>query len=257
VAVFFWGLNFVPIKFQKTFQLVDFTPDGSGTLSIFTKDGLQVGVDCAFQFRLIKEQIPTLFSKFGISYYSSVVNLARSILKNIAPGFTTEQYYTQRQIVSDALFAGLKTGLEAEINVEVGAFQLKDIVLSTAVASRLLSTVVQDQVNQREAFVQNATVIRKQTTTLQQSTLSNITVINAQANANASVLIQTANSQALSQVLQAKQTALANLFTTLGIVSSELKLSFLYSTGLGDRTTHTGFQTELFVDLNNVIVNAP
>jgi regulator of protease activity HflC (stomatin/prohibitin superfamily) len=92
-----------------------------------------VNVECSFQFRVIKDEIPQLFQNFGLSYFSSVVNSARALLKNIAPNFTTTEYYTNRTQVASSFFNALKTGLEAEINVEVVAFQLRQIVLSSQV----------------------------------------------------------------------------------------------------------------------------
>lgn len=54
-----------------------------------------------------------------------VVNVARSILKNIAPQFTTEDYYARREYISQVFFEALQTGLEAQAHVEVGHFQLR------------------------------------------------------------------------------------------------------------------------------------
>jgi len=118
--------------------------------------------------------------------------------------------------------------------------------------------LVQNQVNLQEYFLQNSTLIRKQTVTLQQETLANVTVINSIAFAQSAFLVAQANTNAFKITLEARQSALQNLFTMLGITTAQQKLTFIYATGLGSRGTN--MHTKVIADLgtnggSSVIVN--
>jgi len=250
---YFWGVGYSAFTFPSTAITESFTDDGKGALSIFTEAGLSVKIECSFQYRLIPEELADLFDRYGISYGQQVVNIARSILKNVAPGFTTEQYYSQRKQISETFKAALTKNLHDQAHVEVLFFQLRKITFSTGVANKLLQTLVQNQINLQESYLQNATLIRKQTVTLQEETLANVTRIQSVANADASLIKQQADTNAFRIRLQSKQQALGHLFDTLGFNTTQLKLAFLYSTGLGGRSKEK--QTKVVADLQSLLVS--
>jgi len=244
-----WGLGNTPVIFPRTFQLIEYTPAADGSLTIFTDDGLQITIECSFQYRLIKANIAALYHTFGLSFGPQVVNIAKSILKNVAPSFTTQDYYVNRDKIESQMEAALATGLLNETFVEVGQFQLRTVTLPTNIATTLLNTQIQAQNNAREVFVQNATVIRAQTLVLQQETLSNITRIRATAQAQATLIAAQASAQAIQIRATSKQTGLRNLFGVLNLTTPELKLAFLYTTRLGQTNN-----TKLLVGITDPLV---
>jgi hypothetical protein len=77
--------------------------------------------------------------------------------------FSAEQYYMNRDNISDAMFAALSSGLQQEVYVRVLLFQLDFVAFSEVLLQKLLSIAVQDQANTQEGYIQQATVYRQQT----------------------------------------------------------------------------------------------
>jgi hypothetical protein len=253
---YFWGINFTPFVFPRNYKTIYLTADGLGGLSIFAESGVTFTIECSFQYRLNPVSLSELFNKYGINYERQVVNVARSALKNIAPSFTGRQYYAERELISRMFAEALSTTLSTQSFVELGYFQLRKITLGAQLQAALVQSLVQDQINLEELFNQNATVIRRQTVTLQEETFANITRLRAEAAANSSFIVAQAETTAFQVKLQAKQRALNNLFNTLGFNTTEQRLAFLYATGIGDRTKIKGMTTKAITDLSSVLVSS-
>jgi hypothetical protein len=252
---YFWGINYTPFVFPRTYLTISLTSSGLGGLSIFAEGGVTVVIECSFQYRLHPDTLPVLFSKYGINYEKQVLNVARSTLKNLAPSFTTSQYYNNRERISDEFTRALNTTLATQSFVELGYFQLSKITFGGSLQATLVQTLIQEQVNLEEQFNQNATVIRRQTVTLQEETFANITRLQAEAAANASLIVSRARTSSFQIRLETKQRALNNLFNTLGFNSTQQKLAFLYATGLGDRKSNDGLSTRVVADLSSLLVS--
>jgi hypothetical protein len=49
---YFWGLGYGPVTFKNTATTVDFS--GDNALSIFSSGGLELLIECSFQYQVIK-----------------------------------------------------------------------------------------------------------------------------------------------------------------------------------------------------------
>jgi len=244
---YFWGVGQGVVTFVNTATTVDFS--GDNDLSIFSEGGLELEIDCSFQYRVIKEELSTLYKNYGTSYPEQIVSIAKSVLKNVAPNFTMEQYYQDREAISAQMFEALKAGLRIEMNVEVLMFQLRYVTLPNVVIQKLLSIGVQNQTNIREQYIQQSTVIRQQTASLANSIIANATVINETANAQASFITSKAQAQAFKLVQLAKQQGYAKIFQALGLNTPELQLSFLYVTSMQQQSN-----VHYLVNLNGQVI---
>ena len=57
---YFWGINYDPIKFNKTFGTLELQD-----MLVFTVTGIEVGIDVSFQYGLEKESIDYVFKTYG------------------------------------------------------------------------------------------------------------------------------------------------------------------------------------------------
>jgi len=131
-------------------------------------------------------------------------------------------------------------------------FELQDVDLGTDVISKLLKDSTQQQLNEKEIYIQQSTLIRKETETLVSEYTANATRIIANACADAQFIIDSANADALNCELTQKAQGLADLFEMLGIDSSLLKLSFSYIDGINGKSDST---TEFVVNINQAQVD--
>jgi len=247
---YYWGVGYTSITFQNTIQNVDFTDNGDGDLSIFTTGGLQIFIGCTFQFIIPKDQVPFILQQFGYNYINEVKSVARSSLKNVAPQFSSQDYYDNRPTISQAFFDAISNDLMNNVHVQLVFFQLQDIELSSELQNQVLETLVQEQTNAQELYVQNSTVIRQETSTQEQQILSEITRMEGNITSQINVITQSAVATAFLQVQEANRNGQRDMFQALGLNSTELQLSFLYVTGLA-----SSVGTKYLVGLDNAQVN--
>lgn len=236
--------------FQGTVSTVKFSDNSS--LVIFTEGGLELKIDCSFQYAVIKEEVSALYKNYGTTYPQQIVSISRSILKNIAPTFTTSDYYQKRDKIAQTMYQSLKTGLRRDMNVNVSLFQLDYVRLPDILLKKLLSIALQEQTNIQEQYLQQSAVIRQQTISLAEAIIANASVINQTAISKASFLINQANALAFTTVQEAKKNGLELLYSALVMNNTNLKLSFLYTTQLN---SETGSNVDLLVNLNTAIVH--
>ena len=245
---YFWGLARRAIKFKNTVNTVNFDVKSDDALIIFTEAGLELEIDCSFQWVVIKDELGMLYKNYALTYPTQIESIARSILKNVAPQYELEDYYQQRDNITKSMYDSLKTGLREKMNVNVTFFQLNFVTLPNLVLNRLLNIAVQSQLNLKERYVQEAQIIRQTTQTMANEIRANATVINSSAIADASYILQQANAQAFQVIQNAKREAYQSLFLELGLNTTELQLAYIQATGLMSKSDWT-----LLVDINPIV----
>jgi hypothetical protein len=166
--------------------------------------------------------------------------------------YSLEDYYQKRDQITTEMTEALTTGLFEKMNVEVVMFQLNFVQLPSVVLQRLLNIGIQSQVNIKESYVQNATIIRQETKKLVNQILANATVINATATSESSFITQNAQAQSFKMLQDAKRIAYAQLFQDLNLNTTELQLSFLYVTGISSSDA----DIKMLVDVNSVLIQS-
>jgi len=241
---YFWGVGKSVLTFKRTYQRLSLE-----ALNCFTNTGVQIELNVTLQWRYTQDLLPKSYKAYGLDVTDSVQAIAIASIKNNSTGWNTTQYFTNRSLIGAAFQQQVQQQVGSLLFVEVVALQLLDVnLVSDAQIQRYLDAANQIQSNDREAFVQEATLVRTNTTNLQQQALADIAVINATANYNVSILLAQANAIGLQTVTQARQQALQNLFDTLDLNTTELRLNYLYITAMGNRAAN-GLKTSLLADL--------
>jgi len=248
-GAYFWGPNYSPLLFNRTYYRVDFD---NSSFTVFAQSGLEVCIKVLFQYQLIPSRLADMYAQYNLNFDSTVESLAKAKIKNTAPMFTVEDWYQNKINISNTFFAAIREYLLDTVFVNVTYFELQDVDLGTDVISKLLKDSTQQQLNEKEIYIQQSTLIRKETETLVSEYTANATRIIANACADAQFIIDSANADALNCELTQKAQGLADLFEMLGIDSSLLKLSFSYIDGINGKSDST---TEFVVNINQAQVD--
>lgn len=237
-----WGLTYSAVIFPSTYQAENLS------VLVFTRAGIEVALDVAFQWRYTHELLPYAYGEFGLEVADAVLTFAESELKNVGPEFDTNQYFRERTRVAQRLYEALAETFLGSIKVELAKLQLLDVTFGQEQQERYLNAASQLQDNLREQFVQNHTLVRSETVSLQAQTRANITVTEAEAEADVQLVQEQARAEALLIETDARRVALRSLYDTLGFNTTERKLAYVYIAGLADRQQR-GANTRILTDL--------
>jgi len=158
------------------------------SISCISKDGLLVNLDITQQFRLLKDELKTVFFDFGkqeiLDNYIDVI--AQDATRDVCANFQAEEFFSRRGTVEQELIQNITAGtILANAHVEPGFVQLRNIGLPSA----LLSAIQSKQLALEDVDVaknERAQTLIQADTRRQQAELdAQIVIVNANAEANA------------------------------------------------------------------------
>lgn len=95
----FIGFASTMITFPRTHKVVEFS-DFKGAqqipLSTRTKEGLELKLHVSFQYKLVKEQLPQLYSLAGQDYEALYTKIAANVILQKAGDYLAPQYWKER-----------------------------------------------------------------------------------------------------------------------------------------------------------------
>lgn len=133
-------------------------------LSVFSagdnKDsiGLAFKVDVDLTYLLIKEEVGQLHEDLASSYETVILSRARDAIKNEAIFVTFEEYFQERQAVEQRFRAAVEKrwNEKPSVHCKLDQFHLGRIQIPDSVSERQLESRLQNERNDREAFLQQA-----------------------------------------------------------------------------------------------------
>jgi hypothetical protein len=125
--------------------------------------GLHLSI--AFQYKLIKEQIPELYKLTNTMYEGLFTRIARDQLLEAASEYEGPQYWRQRADIADRMMERVGRQLNTS-HCNLWSLQLLDINLPTKYEDSITETQVQNQLIQTRRSQQQAAVIRAEIWTL-------------------------------------------------------------------------------------------
>ena len=93
-------------------------------MSCVSTDKLETDIEITIGYAINPTYLGELQVEFNTRYQTVVQSRAISALKNAASQFTTEQFFTNRTQVSDALHAAIRNDLEKNLYVRVPYFYM-------------------------------------------------------------------------------------------------------------------------------------
>lgn len=206
------------IRFPSTWQTIEFSPaEDAKDIPITgrTEDGQSLVIDVSFQYRIIKDKLLELYANYGADYEIQLVKISRGAIRDVAGEYDALEFFYNRTVIATAMIDSL-IAKEDVIPIEIGEFQLRNIDLPDSLEAAIEQVEVAKQDIKIAEYQQQATVIRANTLILEASAQANISIIEAQAAA-----------EALNITLTAEGIALFNLANATGLNSTEL-LTYLW-----------------------------
>lgn len=206
------------LKFPNTLQTIAFSEHQGDrpALTSRTSDGLELDVDCSFQYQLSSLSIYQLYNKFGPSYRDIFLNIAIETITAEATHYTAAFWFRNLTTIESILEEQMQLVFNTTAFADVTNFQLTSIVLPHPFELEITQTEVQRQqiitANQQRARVE----VQKQTEVIQAERQALEININANAVAQAKLLEIRSWIEPFKLQQENQATAYAPLFELLG-----------------------------------------
>ena len=136
-------------------------------LSVWSKSsgsdaGSTVYLDVSYQYLLKPEKLGELYSMVALNFEGLVASRTQDAIRNTAPLFGIDSYLSQRPLIEATLQRNVSLAI-ADLHMDVLSFQLRDIEPEDDYQSARLAVAIQVESNAKEAYSQEATLVREQT----------------------------------------------------------------------------------------------
>ncbi len=264
--VYHAGFHFIGIDYEFKVFKADAHVVELDRVSVFTRDRLEVDLDCTMQYFLRPEDLKYLHDTYDLDYEETLRNSAVDALKGATSDFTTREFGEKRALVEEALFravrnrlggtcckigcANLPEGCEPNckkpedctkedkgLYVDVRYFQLSFVEIPDIVLSRNLQALTQLEDGIRETYLQKASLVRKTTEESVTMVENSAEEITQNATSFASLIGSKAQADARARVETSHNRGLAKIYSDLNITSQDHKASLNYIRTLRDHET--------------------
>jgi regulator of protease activity HflC (stomatin/prohibitin superfamily) len=215
------GVGFYDTRFPTVARTLKFhrTPDAdSPIVDAKTRDGVTIFMGMSLQYRLLRTpaDVCALYHAYGKNWEEFYITYARSVARDAVSHFLVTDLWTRRSDVAGAVGAAVRLEL-ARRRAEVVGFQLLTLDIPDALQAEIENTTVQFQRIAQAQLELQATTVAAITRQLQAQQAAAITVIQASADANATLLDARARAAALNFTVTAEGAGYAALAASLGL----------------------------------------
>ncbi|CAF0734353.1 unnamed protein product [Adineta steineri] len=271
-------------KFRATAHHVNFN-----RISVFTTDNLEVHLTITFQFFLIKEDLPLLHAAYDLYYEPIIVSNAKEAIISTCSRFDTDEFINDREKIWREIYLGVKRQLggsccipKCKLNcptcpiheqcvaackardknckkeekgffAEVRYLQLHDIDVPDRVMERRLLGLVRDLEKEREEYLNQEALVKKQTDILANQFRNNASQSVAFSDAQAQLKREQAKADALKRVEIARIDGLSSMCSTLGITQAKHIGTLQYLRTLKDSADNVKYS----IDFSHAIAQQP
>ncbi|CAH1788143.1 unnamed protein product [Owenia fusiformis] len=249
-------------------------------IDVFASDKLEVTMSATFQYFLREEDLADLHKAYDIYYAPIMKTSAVDALKGASTIHSTRDFIRNRKEIEADLFKAVRERLGGKccekdcgtpgnpscysgckaystctksdkgLFASVRYFQLGQVKIPMDVEGRFLQALILNEQTEREHFLQEATVVRKETEGLVKDIINEAHEISQNATAQANLILSQANATATQTLENAQMTGLRTLFNGLGIsMTDNHKMSFNYLRNLKDLSN-----LHMAVDFNSLMV---
>ena len=201
-------------------------------LSVWSKSsgsdaGSTVYLDVSYQYLLNPEKLGELYSMVALNFEGLVASRTQDAIRNTAPLFGIDSYLSQRPLIEATLQRNVSRAI-ADLHMDVLSFQLRDIEPEDDYQSARLAVAIQVESNAKEAYSQEATLVREQTAVEVLEIENDADAVAKKATASASKIKENAVTEADEKVEVARLQGLKDLYDELGFTSEKHKASLDY-----------------------------
>jgi len=181
------GVFYSLIHFPSIHKSIEFSMDPIAQykrLSTRTKEGLELDISFAFQYKLRKDDLPNLYLNTMTEYESVFAKLARNAILTSGGDFEAPAYWLNRTKVGDEMTQKLSDQMAA-IYADVTGFMLLKIDLPDSYEGAIVKTQVTNQEFITYTTIRQVNETQQETENIKAKGLAQIMVINANATSQA------------------------------------------------------------------------
>lgn len=212
------------VVFPATVQTIEFSERiGSRTAAALhtrTKEGLGLHLSVSFQFTLDQHKIPELYALTNVFYEGLFTRIARDQLLEAASDYEGPQYWLMRQKIGDHMRRLVDEKL-AEAHASLWGLQLLVIDLPDRYENSITMTQVQQQIIKTRENQQVAAGIRADTDVVMADFSRQVRVVQADAQANFTLITMLAKAEAEKRKIAAEADALKYVRGKLGLSAAD------------------------------------
>lgn len=218
------------ITYPATQQILEFSDAStadSKPLSTRTKEGLALKIHVAFQYQLIKNELPQLYRLAGTNYLALYRRLAADVILQEAGNYDAPQYWQQRVSIGKKLEESLKIKL-FQAHANVTGFMILKIDLPDSYEEAIVDTQIVNQEIITQQLIMQVNLINTGIEVDRARTAKNVTITNAEADGNATQIANTAKSTIISNTVNQQKVAYSNSKSLLSIGTNKELLDYIF-----------------------------
>lgn len=158
------------------------------TLHTRTKEGLELKVHFAFQYQLIRDQIPDMYKLLSDDYEKIFARVAKNTVLNTACQYIATDYWRLRSQISDKMHEDLKWNFK-RLHADVTGFMLLKIDLPDDFEQAIVDTEVTIQEKITEEIMQEVHVGEQVIRNIKAAGNREISNTNSEADAEAEIIM--------------------------------------------------------------------
>lgn len=203
-----------------------------------TSAGLPFAVDVDFTYFLIEDEVGELHQELAKNYPNIIESRAKDAIKNAAAAYVSfDQFFRERTYVEELFRNAVQERWndQPSLHCTLDQFHLGRIRIPETVATKQLEARIQNELNDREQFLQEAQIEREETAVQVNNITLGVTKVLRQAEAQASLIRAEAIADAELIKAQAQVNGTKMLLAEAGIISEDHKTAYTYIKTLKDR----------------------
>lgn len=211
------------VSFPSTRVTLSFTnkkDSTQGPLTTRTKDGLELTLQLAFQYRIDNHHLGQLFALANLNYEPLFIQKARDVLLKAAADYDAPQYWEEREKIGLEMQSLLNKRLQG-VYAHCDGLQILVIELPQEYEASIVNTQVTEQMQKTKQNEQAASRIDADTQVMKASYTRNVTVTKNGADAQYTQDIGIAKAAAQQQLLEVEASALAKVKQDLGLTAEQ------------------------------------
>lgn len=224
-GLYFIGIGHSFIKFPKTVQTIEFSNSktaNQGPIQSRTSDGLEVTLEISFQYILQKDQIYTLYTKYGKNYDYIFQNIAIHTLTEEATKYTAYNFFMDRGTIKDDFQFELNSIFEKLCYSNIQFLQLRSVDLPSLFEDSIQESEVKKQDIQKAKAEQNKILIEVDTQIKSAEYQKNVIINQAEGEAEAIYKQNEADVESLIKMQETQVGVYKALKKTLNLSSEKL-----------------------------------
>ena len=221
----FIGLGHSFQRYDIKVNTIEFSRAPDATMPMIkcrTKDGLELDLEISLQYRVDPEQIFKIYMTYGNDEKAILTRIVLDVVSDTATGYTSNDFFTKRSIIQQAIFSDLQTKVLELTWHEVVFFQLRGLSLPASYEHEIETTEVKGQDILKAQAEQHRDYVYFNTTVAVETLRVNATLEAAHGNADKLRYEGQSYWSTIGNVTQLQADAIAEMQRTLSFSSADI-----------------------------------